>query len=97
MRGFSAPIYVKPQISFSASGGMVNVSCGEKQMSLSKGKQVEDVKVIVPFPKAVSTLNLTCTVGNYMFDDISKVPAPPHHSAEAAPGARVDDWQDPQG
>merc|ERR1712196_676867 len=72
-RGFSPPLYVKPQISFSGSGGMVNVTCGEKQMSLSKGKAVEDVKVVIPFPKAVSTVNLTCNVGNYMFDDISKV------------------------
>lgn len=42
-------------------------------MSLSKGKAVEDVKVVIPFPKAVSTVNLTCNVGNYIFDDISKV------------------------
>jgi len=73
VRGFSPPIYVKPQITFSGSGGMVNVTCGEKQMSVSKGKQVEDVKIIIPFPKAVSTLNLSCNVGAYMFDDITKV------------------------
>eukprot|EP00658_Telonema_sp_P-2_P022742 TRINITY_DN190_c0_g1_i4.p1 TRINITY_DN190_c0_g1~~TRINITY_DN190_c0_g1_i4.p1 ORF type:complete len:423 (-),score=98.98 TRINITY_DN190_c0_g1_i4:264-1532(-) len=73
MRGFSPPIYVKPQITFSGNGGMVNVTCGEKQMAMIKGKALEDVKVTIPFPKSVSTLNLTCNVGNYLFDDISKV------------------------
>lgn len=43
------------------------------QLAASSGKPVEDVKVIVPFPRAVSTITLTCNVGNYMFDDISKV------------------------
>lgn len=33
-RGFSPPLYVKPQISFSGSGGMVNVTCGEKQVKI---------------------------------------------------------------
>merc|ERR1712118_639996 len=72
-RGYSPPIYVKPQISFSGSGGMVNVTVGSKQMSASGGKPVEDVKVVIPFPKAVSTVSLTCNVGNYMFDDMTKV------------------------
>merc|ERR1712195_388162 len=72
-RGYSPPIYVKPQITFSASGGMVNVTVGAKQMGAGGGKQVEEVKVIIPFPKAVSTMTLTANVGNYMFDDITKV------------------------
>ena len=87
---------------------MVNVTCGEKQvesrynvpemtsvcsqMSLSKGKTVEDVKVVIPFPKTIATVNLTCTVGNFMFDDISKVWLAPSHSRDLLRMIQVLEW-----
>ena len=50
---------------------MVNVTVGTKQAHSEK--PMEDIKVIVPFPKCVSTVSLSATTGNYVFDDITKV------------------------
>jgi len=64
------PIYVKPQISFSATGGRVSVMVGTKSTG---GKPVEDVVVTIPFPKAVSTTSLAPNVGYIQYDDITKM------------------------
>jgi len=70
-RQVTMPIFVRPQISYNQHGGMVNVTVGSKQGAHEK--PADDIKVIVPFPKCVSTVSLTASTGNYVFDDISKV------------------------
>lgn len=50
---------------------MVNVTVGSKQGG--HDKPVEEIKVIVPFPKCVSTVSLSANTGTYVFDDITKV------------------------
>lgn len=73
------PLYVKPQISFSANGGRVNVMVGCKMTQLKT--PIEDVVVTVPFTKSVSTASLSATHGSVTFDDITKVtttPTSPH-------------------
>jgi len=70
-RPFQMPIFVRPQISYNAHGGMVNVTVGSKQGG--QEKPMEDIKVMVPFPKTVSTVSLNTSVGNFVFDDITKV------------------------
>jgi len=64
------PIYVKPQISFSGSGGRVNVMVGLKN---TQGKVVEDVTITVQFPKTISSTTLTTSYGTVNYDDITKV------------------------
>jgi len=70
-RPVQLPIFVRPQISYNAHGGMVNISVGTKQGMNEKA--MEDIKVVVPFPKCVSTVSLNASCGNYVFDDITKV------------------------
>merc|ERR1711871_186596 len=70
-RAVQLPIFVRPQISYNQHGGMVNVTVGTKQAHSEK--PMEDIKVTVPFPKCVSTVSLSATTGNYVFDDITKV------------------------
>jgi len=70
-RPVNLPVFVRPQISYNQHGGMVNVTVGTKQAHSEK--PMEDIKVIVPFPKCVSTVSLSATTGNYVFDDITKV------------------------
>jgi len=62
------PIYVKPQISLST--GRVMVMVGPKN---TQGKAVEEVHIIIPFPKNVSTASLSANFGYVMYDDITKV------------------------
>jgi AP-3 complex subunit mu len=64
------PIYVKPQITWSVSGGRVSVMVGTKNTG---GKQVEDVVIAIPFPKSVANANLSVNHGSFHYDDISKV------------------------
>ncbi len=45
-------------------------------------KPMEDIKILVPFPKCVSSLTLTANVGTFVFDDITKAnhdPEPNHN------------------
>jgi len=62
------PIYVKPTISYSASGGRVTVIVGLKNLN----RVVQDVIVTIPFSKAILTANLTANQGKIIFDDQSK-------------------------
>jgi hypothetical protein len=39
----------------------------------TQGKQLEDVQIIVNFPKVVGNTNLTVNVGQLQFDDTTKV------------------------
>lgn len=64
------PLYVKPQISFHDGGGRVNVMVGPKN---NMNKQIEAVVVNIPFPKAVTSTNLTANVGSVQYDEQAKV------------------------
>lgn len=65
------PLYCKPQITFSLTGGgRVNVMVGTKA---NRDKPVEDVVITIPFPKVVSTVNLTASHGRVAFDEVSKI------------------------
>lgn len=64
------PIYVKPQISFHENGGRVNVMVGPKN---NMNKQVEAVVVTIPFPKAITSTNLSANVGSVQYDEQAKI------------------------
>eukprot|EP00030_Apusomonadida_sp_AF-17_P004245 a508759_663.p2 GENE.a508759_663~~a508759_663.p2 ORF type:complete len:429 (-),score=200.27 a508759_663:133-1386(-) len=64
------PLYCKPQISYSGDHGMVNIVCGTRPMS--GDMRVEDVAVIVPFPKSISSTTLEATAGKVKYDEITK-------------------------
>eukprot|EP00300_Choanocystis_sp_HF-7_P037823 c54170_g1_i1.p1 GENE.c54170_g1_i1~~c54170_g1_i1.p1 ORF type:complete len:438 (+),score=101.44 c54170_g1_i1:61-1314(+) len=64
------PLYCKPQISYSGDHGLVNVVCGTRPMATDI--KVDDVTVIIPFPKAISSANLEASVGKVKYDEISK-------------------------
>jgi AP-3 complex subunit mu len=64
------PIYVKPQISWNASGGKITVMVGTKSTQISA---VEDIVITIPFPKTISTVSATSPVGNVQFDELTKV------------------------
>ena len=64
------PIYVKPQISFHEGGGRVNVMVGPKN---NMAKQIEAVIVSIPFPRVISSANLTANVGSVQYDEQAKV------------------------
>lgn len=63
------PLYVKPQISMTTSG-KISVMVGPKN---TQGKAIEEVVVTIPFPKVISTTNLTANFGNVQYDDLNKV------------------------
>jgi len=67
------PLYVKPQISLnSASGsGRVNIMVGSKLPANAKNV-IEELVVIIPFPKNLTTTNFTTNVGSIQIDDITK-------------------------
>lgn len=70
------PLYVKPQISLNSTTGTgrVNIMVGSK---LPGGKQViEDLVVIIPFPKSLTSTNFAANVGQIQFDDLTKVVLP---------------------
>jgi len=62
------PIYVKPQINMNS--GKVNIMVGPKN---SQQKTVEEVHIIIPFPKNTSTASFTSNFGYVQYDDLSKV------------------------
>jgi len=64
------PIYVKPQLSWTNTGGRITVLVGIKN---STGKPVEDVVITIPFQKSISSANLTTNFGNIHYDDITKI------------------------
>jgi len=64
------PIYVKPQLSWTNTGGRIIVMVGIKN---SGGKPVEDVIVTIPFQKSISSANLTANFGTVHYDDITKI------------------------
>jgi len=64
------PLYVKPQITFSATSGKVTVMVGPKN---TQGKAVEEVVITIPFPKGTSSANLTANFGQVEYNDMTKV------------------------
>ncbi len=69
---FQPPVYCKPQLSFSEGVGKFNAIVGIKN---NGGKAVEEVKITIPFPKSVLTVNLTPSFGKIAFDEVTKVMA----------------------
>lgn len=66
------PVYVKQNISFFETGscGRLEITIGPKQ---TMGKTVEGLMVTIHMPKAVLSVNLTATQGNYTYDLATKV------------------------
>eukprot|EP00727_Mastigamoeba_balamuthi_P002066 m51a1_g11857 Adaptor protein complex 3 (AP-3), mu subunit (430) ;mRNA; f:500233-502394 len=76
--GVQLPIGVRPAISFTETGGRVDVGVVVKSVSGGGAKTlvenlIENLVVLVPFPKAVASVNLSCTVGTFAFDQKTKV------------------------
>mmetsp|Transcript_13710 Transcript_13710/g.26163 ORF Transcript_13710/g.26163 Transcript_13710/m.26163 type:complete len:419 (-) Transcript_13710:175-1431(-) len=55
------PIFVRPNITYTNGTGNVNISIGSK---MRDQKPVEDIKIIIPFPKEMLSSNLTTNVGS---------------------------------
>ena len=77
------PIFCSPQLSFGGEekkDGRISVSIGLRgNSSLIFGQKkgatqmVEDVIVIIPFPRVVRTANLTVNFGSVLFDKAKKI------------------------
>jgi AP-3 complex subunit mu len=63
------PLYVKPQFSWHGSTGKIMVMCGTKN---TRGKDVEDVVVTIPFPKCVATVSFSVNCGSVHYDEMSR-------------------------
>jgi AP-3 complex subunit mu len=81
-QGFCPPVSVNPQWSFADSGGTGRVVIGVGIRSVSslvfsssrKGPLVvEDVAIIIPFPKAVRTAKLSVNEGTITYDEAAKI------------------------
>lgn len=83
--GFSPPIICAPQIYYGVDGGgqlngKIDIQVTARSistlfnMTTKKGTaSIEDVSLIIPFPKIVKTANLTVTLGYVVYDEASKV------------------------
>ena len=54
------PLFVRPNISYTNGSGNVNISLGSK---LRDTKPLEDIKIVIPFPKEMLSSNLTTNTG----------------------------------
>jgi hypothetical protein len=82
---FQPPIYVQPQWSYSTGQnglqGRVVLNVGTRSLSslifsasARKGSVViEDVSLVIPFPKTVQNAHLTVTVGSILYDEAAKI------------------------
>mgnify|MGYP003638985977 CR=1 FL=1 len=64
------PMYCKPQIHFSDGVGKVMITVGPRN---NLDKQIEEVKVTIPFPKSVGSCNVTPTHGKISYDETTRV------------------------
>ncbi|CAH1786571.1 unnamed protein product [Owenia fusiformis] len=65
------PVYLKHSIQYrEGSGGRLDITVGPRQ---TMGKTVENVSLVIPFPKAVLNVTLTPNQGKYSFDPVSKI------------------------
>lgn len=64
----TAPLYVKPQISYKNGTGHVTILVGEKLPN----KIVDGITLVVPLPKAVATCDLAANCGSVHYDAASK-------------------------
>jgi len=65
------PVYLRHNISYKdGSSGRLEITVGPKQ---TMGKNIENVVIEIPFPKAVLNVTLTPTQGKYSFDPVNKV------------------------
>jgi len=65
----SLPISVSPKIIFSNGQYKVNVTA----LCKVTGKTLEDVVILIPFPKNSSGNSLSCNIGNVQFNDMTKI------------------------
>jgi len=64
------PLFCKPQITYSESGGRIEIMVGSK---VGSGKIVDNLSVTIPFSDVVSSIDVTPTHGKVTFDEITKV------------------------
>ncbi|GAB5362985.1 hypothetical protein AAMO2058_000845300 [Amorphochlora amoebiformis] len=55
------PIFVRPSITYTDGSGNVSISIGSK---MREYKAIEDIKVVIPFPKEMLSSNLTANSGS---------------------------------
>ncbi|RUS17273.1 Mu homology domain-containing protein [Endogone sp. FLAS-F59071] len=63
------PILVKQQMHATKNGGKFDLTL---QARSTEGKSIENVLLVLPMAKSVTSVNATCNVGGYMFDPVSK-------------------------
>ncbi|KAI8350120.1 AP-3 complex subunit MU-1 [Blakeslea trispora] len=63
------PIQVKPQILPTKNGGRFDITVHPRS---TDGKPIEKVVLILPVPKSTSSVNATCSFGQYMYDPVNK-------------------------
>ena len=69
---FVLPMYVKPQIFFSANSAKIDISVNSR-LPMGGKQQVEGVRVYVPMPMVTSSVNVTVNHGSFDFDPVSKM------------------------
>ncbi|CAK9019341.1 AP-3 complex subunit mu-1 (AP-3 adaptor complex mu3A subunit) (Adaptor-related protein complex 3 subunit mu-1) (Mu-adaptin 3A) (Mu3A-adaptin) [Durusdinium trenchii] len=78
------PVYCRPQITYSDRVGHVEVVVGEKHVpgsftngtpnpsSSSSKSAVDEISVVIPFPRTVRSTDLKCTFGTVLSDETTK-------------------------
>jgi len=69
-QGVDVPIYVNPTITWSTTGGRISIAVGPKGLVKNP---IEEVELVIPFAKEISSTNLTATFGTVTYDEIAKV------------------------
>jgi AP-3 complex subunit mu len=85
-QGFSPPVYCQPQLGYgetkdgSTLDGRITLNVGARSISsliFSASRRgpliVEDVAIVIPFPKVVRTANLSANMGIVVYDEAGKV------------------------
>jgi hypothetical protein len=65
------PLYVKPQFAWHDAGGKVTVMVGHR--AAAGKREVEEVVVVVPFPKGVASATFSHNTGSVGYDPITRV------------------------
>mmetsp|Transcript_21888 Transcript_21888/g.70715 ORF Transcript_21888/g.70715 Transcript_21888/m.70715 type:complete len:439 (-) Transcript_21888:73-1389(-) len=64
------PMYIKPQLTVTQQSGRLSVMVGPR---VNLGKPLEDVVIIIPLPRHISTVDLTANHGTISFDETTKI------------------------
>ena len=70
VRQILVPLSVRPVITYTESGGKIDIEISAKQCA---GKIIEDVVITMAMPKSVNSVNGTPSVGSQSFDQLDRI------------------------